>query len=127
MQENNDLADFNRFIHNWSKITSSPADRALILIMKHHRADIAPLFATKDPLWIHKAFRQTDVCNGAYTDMVIWHLIHACTDFWDEVNYHFNKDVSPTSKRGLRKQLQEARDEIAELKKSAGLKDSGSE
>lgn len=113
-----ELKRFDRFIDNWSHLTGNPADRALICLMKHHRADIAPLFAQRDPHWFHKAFRQTDVCDSSTVDVMIWNLIHACSDFWDELHYEFSDRRDPQGKRALQRQLDAARAEIEALRKS---------
>ncbi len=114
-----DLRYFDRFLKLWGTATSNPADRALHILMTKHREEVAPLFATRDPFWLHKAFRQTDVCGSADVDMMIWHLIHASEDFWSEVHFFFSSERHPDDKRSLKRRLAAAEKELEELRSKA--------
>ena len=96
-------------------ISSYSADCALKILLKKHREQIEPLFEAKDPYWFHKAFRQTDVCDSADVDMMIWHLIHASQDFYDALHWFWNHHLDNMSERRMDFQLLEKCSKIKEL------------
>lgn len=135
-QAERDLRLFDKFLKQWGDLTRNSADHALIILMRRHREEIAPLLAQRDPHWLHKAFRQVDVCHSADADMMIWHLIHAAEDFWPELHYFLSDNKDPQGKRALARDLRmaneelaRAQEEVAELRKQLGTqhkKDAGS-
>lgn len=78
------------FTELYRSATNRSADIALCLMLKMHSEAIEPLFEQRDPHWLHKAFRQTDVTGSGSVDSVIWHLIHASEDFWPVLHFFWN-------------------------------------
>lgn len=89
----------DRFLERYRKTSSNSADRALALVLERNKEAIEPLFQEKDPCWLHKAFRQTEVCDRPTDDMLIWHLIHASRDFWGELEFFWNNTLDKTFER----------------------------
>lgn len=111
----------NKFLEMYDKYCTNSADRALYILLKSHKENIEPLFEAKDPLWFHKAFRQTDVCDPACVDSLVWNLIHASRDFWDTLSWFWDSDLDKKSERRMSVQLLEKDARIAELEEKLKL------
>lgn len=101
----------DKFLIGYRKAAINDADKALAIMLELNAEEIEPLFESKDPLWMHKAFRQTDVTDSASKDMVIWHLIHAAPMFWDELQSFWGMLERRDRKNKIRA-LEEERDEL---------------
>lgn len=104
----------DKFLSGYRKAALNDADKALAIMLELNAEEIEPLFESKDPLWLHKAFRQTDVTDSASKDMVIWHLIHAAPMFWDELHSFWGMLERRDRKNKIRA-LEEERDELLVL------------
>lgn len=113
------LAD--KFLEMYDQYCTNSADRALYILLKNHKENIEPLFESKDPAWFHKAFRQTDVCEPAYVDSLVWHLIDASRDFWDTLYWFWNSYLDKKSERRMSVQLLEKDARISELEEKLKL------
>lgn len=114
--QSNEIAAFERFLLSWGKHTDSHVDRALIALMDRNKKAIAPLFAQRDPHWLHKAFRQVGVCDNGFEDAVIWNLIHASKDFWEEVHCAFQNTPRVIEEKRLKRELRAANAEMDRLR-----------
>lgn len=79
----------DKFLEIYKPHCLTDVDHALRQIISYKASDIEPLFEARDPLWMHKAFRQTDVTGSGHLDMAFWHLIHASSSFWDAIYTFF--------------------------------------
>lgn len=75
----------DKFIERYRRAAVFSADIALAIVLEQNAEHIEPLFEQRDPEWLHKAFRQTEVTESGKADMVIWHLIHAAPSFWESL------------------------------------------
>lgn len=110
-----EIERFEKFLSSWGRHTDSHVDVALIAIMDKNKDAIAPLFAARDAHWLHKAFRQVGVCDDGFYDAVIWNLIHASKDFWDEVTAAFENTPRVQREKQLKRELRIAEDRISLL------------
>lgn len=103
------------FLKMYSELLSAPAEQALYIILSRNKEAIEPLLATRDPLWLHKAFRQVDVTNFPGEDMVIWHLLNVAPVFWETVEYFFNSVLFRREERSNIVRLKEMTDNCEKL------------
>ncbi len=112
-KSNTPLTD--KFLEMYGRYTTHSPDLALHILIRKNKEHIEPLLASKDPLWLHKAFRQTDVCDDPLDDMLIWHLIHASRDFFETLDWFWNEALDKKSERRMAVQLLEKDAQIATL------------
>ena len=96
-------------------ISQSSSDIALRIVMERNKVAIEPLFEAKDPCWLHKAFRQVDVCEYSSEDALIWHLIHASRDFWDTLAFFWNDVLDKRNERRSLALVAEVKQHNAEI------------
>lgn len=109
----------DKFLEIYKPHCLTDVDHALRQIIAHKASDIEPLFEARDPLWMHKAFRQTDVTGSGHLDMAFWHLIHASSSFWDAI-YTFFRALH---RREIRNEVMRLNAENAELRSIVDLID----
>jgi len=104
----------DKFLKLYSASQSS-SDIALRIVMERNKVAIEPLFEAKDPFWLHKAFRQVDVCESSSEDALIWHLIHASRDFWDTLAFFWNDVLDKRNERRSLALVAEVKQHNAEI------------
>lgn len=79
-------------------------DRVLYLLLKSNEKHIeGKIEEDETGFWLHKSFRQIDVCGSPEIDMAIWHLFNNSLLFWRMLNKElddcYNELVEISEKR----------------------------